>query len=452
MPTQGGYGYRPPTTGQAIGGALGGMADALMKISSMQSDRVNRAYTLARQNRLDDQALRRIENDSQRLILEAERNRATLNQQDLARERFEAGQANIEAQREQDAATTWYEMQRESGARIRTDEMGAPMATGEEIIQRISQGQPIADLTDRDYTESDPHRMAMTTDTATAAAEQERMQALIDQGIHPRTMMPFTPEEAANLEGEDYSTVLRASFPRTDEGRRQRLSEETLQAQSIAGAKGRAEEDPYATLGPEQRIQAGQIYVTDDLGNERWIDSGGQRWQPNVEVLWDRGQMDLRVPPPAGAFPIGGGAAPTGAPIGIPAAVVDQGFRSGGAGRGSLLGEQDIPGPLQAGAGGAMPDDMLQAGGPMPGDTLQAGAPAAGSWSIDRIEGDIAVLVADDGSGTTQVPLASLPPGSQEGSVLRNVGGGWVLDEEAGAAMGGLGAQDPGGALMLGAL
>jgi|TARA_R110000824_G_scaffold15731_1_gene65967 hypothetical protein len=440
------------------------MADALMRISSMQSDRVDRAYRLARQNRLDDQALRRIDNDSQRLILEAERNRATLDQQDLARDRFEAGQTEIAAQRQQDAASTWYEMQSESGAFIRTDETtGAPMATGEQIIQMISENQPIAHLTDRDYTESDPHRRAMATDAATAAALRGRQEADIAAGIDPSSGLPLGLEQQAARDSKYFEPTLGRAFDTsTAEGQDALLQARGQQEYQMRAAQEMAKATPKAGMTPKDRVGLGDVYVRDAAG-ERWMEGANLAGALDIaevrgetlEVVWGREHMDRGVPPPDGALPVGAlGGAPTGAPIGIPAAALDQGFRSGGIGRGSSYGEQDIPGP------GAMPDDTLQVGGPMLGDTLQAGAPAAGSWAIDRIEGDIAVLVADDGSGTTEVPLASLPPGSQEGSVLRNAGDGWVLDEEAraarlsqgGAAMGGLGARDPGGDLMVGAL
>ncbi len=39
-------------------------------------------------------------------------------------------------------------------------------------------------------------------------------------------------------------------------------------------------------------------------------------------------------------------------------------------------------------------------------------------WVVDRVEGGIAVLVADDDEETLDVTLGVLPPGSREGSVL----------------------------------
>ena len=47
--------------------------------------------------------------------------------------------------------------------------------------------------------------------------------------------------------------------------------------------------------------------------------------------------------------------------------------------------------------------------------------------TIDRIEGDVAVCERDDGS-FANVPLADLPNGVREGSVLRSEGGSWVED------------------------
>lgn len=40
-------------------------------------------------------------------------------------------------------------------------------------------------------------------------------------------------------------------------------------------------------------------------------------------------------------------------------------------------------------------------------------------WVVDRIEGRIAVLVADDDGGRTEVAVARLPDGLGEGAVLR---------------------------------
>jgi hypothetical protein len=40
-------------------------------------------------------------------------------------------------------------------------------------------------------------------------------------------------------------------------------------------------------------------------------------------------------------------------------------------------------------------------------------------WVVDRVEGRIAVLVADDDEDTLDVPLNVLPHGLREGTVLR---------------------------------
>ena len=47
------------------------------------------------------------------------------------------------------------------------------------------------------------------------------------------------------------------------------------------------------------------------------------------------------------------------------------------------------------------------------------GEAAARIWVVDRVEGRVAVLVADDDGGRTDVPLARLPDGLGEGAVLR---------------------------------
>ena len=48
---------------------------------------------------------------------------------------------------------------------------------------------------------------------------------------------------------------------------------------------------------------------------------------------------------------------------------------------------------------------------------------------IDRIEGDFAV--AEVGGKMTDIPLAQLPAGVKEGSVLRCVDGCYVIDQAA---------------------
>ena len=40
-------------------------------------------------------------------------------------------------------------------------------------------------------------------------------------------------------------------------------------------------------------------------------------------------------------------------------------------------------------------------------------------WTVDRVEGGVAVLVRDSGGRVVDVPLSTLPAGAREGSVLR---------------------------------
>ncbi|MGI6590122.1 MAG: DUF3006 domain-containing protein [Eggerthellaceae bacterium] len=49
---------------------------------------------------------------------------------------------------------------------------------------------------------------------------------------------------------------------------------------------------------------------------------------------------------------------------------------------------------------------------------------------VDRIEGDIAVLEID-GTRFEDVPLAQLPQGTRQGSVLAGNPGNWRLDPQA---------------------
>lgn len=51
-------------------------------------------------------------------------------------------------------------------------------------------------------------------------------------------------------------------------------------------------------------------------------------------------------------------------------------------------------------------------------------------WSLDRTEGDYAVLVGDD-RGCVTVPLSDLPLGAREGKMYRLVGGIYVEDPAA---------------------
>ncbi|MGE0158580.1 MAG: DUF3006 domain-containing protein [Gemmatimonadales bacterium] len=53
---------------------------------------------------------------------------------------------------------------------------------------------------------------------------------------------------------------------------------------------------------------------------------------------------------------------------------------------------------------------------------MSAGERARGTervWVVDRVRGDVAVLVEDDSGAARNVPLGSLPGGTREGDVLR---------------------------------
>ena len=85
-------------------------------------------------------------------------------------------------------------------------------------------------------------------------------------------------------------------------------------------------------------------------------------------------------------------------------------------------------------------------------------------WVVDRVEGRIAVLVADDDEETLDVPLNVLPHGLREGTVLRvteseghPLWASAMLDEElrlrrlrqAETALNELKSRDPGGNIVL---
>ncbi len=88
----------------------------------------------------------------------------------------------------------------------------------------------------------------------------------------------------------------------------------------------------------------------------------------------------------------------------------------------------------------------------------------AETWTVDRVEAGVAVLLRDAGERTVEVPLPGLPAGTREGSVLRvpdsDRGPDWdtaVLDEELRVArlgeaeriVRGLKRRDPGGDVVL---
>ena len=51
-------------------------------------------------------------------------------------------------------------------------------------------------------------------------------------------------------------------------------------------------------------------------------------------------------------------------------------------------------------------------------------------YSLDRIEGELAVLIGDDGTSCT-VPLQDLPSAAKEGKMYRKVEGVYVEDVDA---------------------
>lgn len=86
------------------------------------------------------------------------------------------------------------------------------------------------------------------------------------------------------------------------------------------------------------------------------------------------------------------------------------------------------------------------------------------TWTVDRVEAGVAVLIRDTGEQVTEVPLSGLPAGTREGSVLRVADAegrpDWpsaVLDEElrqarldeAGRILQRLRRRDPGGDVVL---
>ncbi len=54
-------------------------------------------------------------------------------------------------------------------------------------------------------------------------------------------------------------------------------------------------------------------------------------------------------------------------------------------------------------------------------------------YSVDRFEGDVAVLVDEDGN-SLDVPRAALPAGVKNGDMLRRQTDGFVMDADAAAA------------------
>lgn len=56
--------------------------------------------------------------------------------------------------------------------------------------------------------------------------------------------------------------------------------------------------------------------------------------------------------------------------------------------------------------------------------------PANCLYSLDRIEGNVAVLV-EDGGATIEVPVSELPPVPSEGKMYRQIDGQFVEDTDA---------------------
>jgi len=250
-------GYRPPNTAQAIGSALGGMGEALMRISSMQSDRVDRAYNLARQNRLDAQAVRQIELDSQRLQTEALRQenlRAQIDADATAR-----GTARTDAIRAetQEAAQVWRDMQ-DGGASIRIDpSTGEPVTTASDIIERVRTGNAIKHLTTTDVTKGRAYQVAQ----AEQALEAQNVRDMLDEGINFRTGQPLTIEEQALHGNQLYSEDLNQAFPDTPGGR-ESMQTAQLEATALqAAAQERGKQNMMLGATDEQRLEAGQILV-----------------------------------------------------------------------------------------------------------------------------------------------------------------------------------------------
>ena len=50
---------------------------------------------------------------------------------------------------------------------------------------------------------------------------------------------------------------------------------------------------------------------------------------------------------------------------------------------------------------------------------MTAGTPPESVWVVDRIESDVAILIADRDGRQADVPVAGLPAGVAEGTVLR---------------------------------
>ena len=261
-------GYRPPNTAQAIGGALGGMGEALMRISSMQSDRVDRAYNLARQNRLDAQDVRRIELDSQRLQTEALRQENLRAQIDA--DATTRGQVRSDALRTErsGAAETWRTMQ-DGGAGIITDPTtGEPVTTSSDIIERVRMGQPIRHLTTTDVTKGRAYQVAQAEQTL----ESQNVRDALSEGINFRTGQPLTVQERALHGDQLYSEDLNQVFEDTEQGRENMQGAELEAIALQQAAENRGDLNPMMGATDEERLMAGEILVqVEGETDPRWV-------------------------------------------------------------------------------------------------------------------------------------------------------------------------------------
>jgi len=260
-------GYRPPSVATGIGQALGGMGEALMRISSMQSDRVDRAYELARQNRIDERQIQQIDLDTKRLQIETQRHQAALR-------RANRDDETHDAELTRNAADAWYKMQTESGAFIRMNEQGVPVATEDDVIARIRGGQGIGDITDFNPELSQSFREGMALTRGQLGLETARDDELFGRGLSS-TGVPFTAEQLAGQSGQIYDSTLGMAFDNSPEGQKARNAARfNLEATEAAGAEA-GEIDPEAFMDDETKLNAGmvEVEITNEDGSafRRWI-------------------------------------------------------------------------------------------------------------------------------------------------------------------------------------
>ena len=257
-------GYRPPSVATGIGQALGGMGEALMRISSMQSDRVDRAYELARQNRIDERQIQQIDLDTKRLEIETQRHRDAL-------ERANREDRTRDEELTRKAAETWYNYQTEDGAFIRMNEQGVPVATDDDVIARIKAGQGIQDITDFNPELSQSFREGMALAEAQHELETTRGDELIAQGMTP-SGVPFSAEQIATRNIQFYDPNLRKAFDNTPEGRAEHQRAMFDQQAMLSGAEAFGEMNPDLFTTDEQKLASGLIQVlVEGESQPRWI-------------------------------------------------------------------------------------------------------------------------------------------------------------------------------------